>query len=123
MTPAHRIRLRGSWEVTPLEGGRTRHLRRFGRPRTIDPGETVWLVGESVPGAVVVLLNGGRIGEAQAGQPFAFDATSRLNPRNELVIEVSAPADAPLGEVAVEIRPRNPHDAVRPEGASFNSQG
>jgi hypothetical protein len=100
MSSLHRIRLRGPWEATPLGGGRTRHLRRFGRPRTLDPGETAWVVCEAVTGPAEVSVNGGPVGRAEAG-PFAFDVTSRLDPRNELVIETT---DGPLGEVALEIR-------------------
>jgi hypothetical protein len=100
--PAHRIRLRGAWEAAPLGGGRVRHARRFGRPRTQDARETVWLVCESVPGAAVVSLNGARIGEAAAGQGFALDVTGRLDARNEIMIDVLS--DAALGEVVIEIR-------------------
>jgi hypothetical protein len=96
----HRIRLRGAWEVTPLAGGRARHLRRFGRPRTLDPGETVWVVCEAAPGPAAVLVNGEVVGRGEAG-PFAVEITTRLAPRNELVIET---ADGPLGEVALEVR-------------------
>jgi hypothetical protein len=101
VSSTHLIRLRGFWEVTPVGGGRVRHLRRFGRPRALDPGEPVWLVGNSVPGPATVLLNGEPVGTA-AG-PFAVEVTGRLRPRNELAIEV--PGDGPLGEVGLEIRP------------------
>jgi uncharacterized protein (DUF2249 family) len=95
--PVHRIRLRGFWEATPLADGRTRHVRRFGKPRTLDPGETAWVVGDANPGPVVVFLNGEEIGRAEAG-PFAFEVTARLQARNELAIEGA------LGEVALEVR-------------------
>ena len=104
MTPAHRIRLHGFWEVTPLPDGRVRHRRRFGRPRIAGPAETVWVAGDPVPGAAEVSLNDEPLGRVEPGQPFAFDVTSRLNPRNDLTLDVSAAADAPLGEVRVEIR-------------------
>jgi hypothetical protein len=97
--PTHRIRLRGSWEATPVGDGRVRHRRRFGRPRTLDPGETAWVVGDA-PGPVTILLNGEPLGEA-AG-PFAFEVTARLRPRNELAVETTG--DGPLGEVALEVR-------------------
>ena len=99
----YRIRLRGSWEATPLDGDRVRHARRFGRPRTLDPGETAWLVGEPVPGPAMVSLNGEPLGPVEAGRPFAFEVTAKLAPRNEVAVEL--PADAPLGEVALEMRP------------------
>ena len=82
--PVHRIRLRGFWEATPLADGRTRHVRRFGKPRTLDPGETAWVVGDAGPAAV--FLNGEEVGRVEAG-PFAFEVTERLQPRNELAIE------------------------------------
>jgi hypothetical protein len=100
----HRIRLHGFWTVTALDGGRVRHSRRFGRPRALDPGETAWLVCERVPGPGTVHLNGEPVGEFVAGEPFAFDVTARLQPRNEVCVEIAAPGDAPLGEVALEIR-------------------
>lgn len=95
MMAAHRIRLRGFWEATPLADGRTRHVRRFGKPRTLDPGETAWVVGDTGP--ATVFLNGEEIGRVEAG-PFAFEVTARLQTRNELAI------DGALGEVALEIR-------------------
>jgi hypothetical protein len=90
----HRIRLRGFWEATPRADGRTRHVRRFGKPRTLDPGESAWLVGDTGPAAV--FLNGEPVGQSVG--PFAFEVTSRLQTRNELAIE------GELGEVALEIR-------------------
>jgi len=106
--PAHRIRLRDFWTVTTA-GGRTRHARRFGRPRTPDPTATVWLVCDHVPAAGDVFVNGVAVGPAFGG-PFAADVTHLLTPRNEIAFEVAS-AD-PLGEVAVEIRPgREPNGA------------
>ncbi|MGL6097842.1 MAG: hypothetical protein ACRC7O_18830 [Fimbriiglobus sp.] len=101
MTPPHRIRLRGFWEVTPLPDGRARHRRAFGRPRTLDPGERAWLVCDAVPGSTVVSVNGDAIGTGDGGA-FAADVTDRLNPRNDVVF--ATPAGAELGEVALEIR-------------------
>lgn len=91
MSP-HRIRLAGFWTATP-----SGHTRRFGRPRTLDAGETAWVVGTAFG---VVLLNGEPLGDADG--PFAFDVTTHLRPRNELAVEGPAqPAD-----VALEIRSR-----------------
>jgi hypothetical protein len=88
----HFIRLRGFWTVTPAAGGRVRHARRFGKPTNLGAGETVWLVGDG-PAA---WLNGEPLGGLPA------EVTGRLLPRNEVVIEL--PADAPLGEVGLEVR-------------------
>jgi hypothetical protein len=85
--------------VTPLGDGRTRHARRFGQPRTLDPGESVWVIGTTTPGPAAVALNGAPLGTAEG--PIAFDVTSRLMPRNELVIES---AEGAPDEVALEIR-------------------
>lgn len=104
MTPPHCIRLRGFWEVTPLNRTWVRYLRRFGRPRISNTDETVWIAGDAIPGAAEVSLNGVVLGRIASGQPFAFEITYRLNPRNILVIDVNTMGDAPLGEVRVEIR-------------------
>jgi hypothetical protein len=94
----HRIRLGPPWEVVPLSDGRTRHTRRFGRPRTLGSAERVWLVAELHEGSEVTL--DGKTLEASAN--FAADVTDRLQPRNELVIIV--PTDAAPDGVALEIR-------------------
>lgn len=94
----HRIRLGPPWEVVPLPDGRTRHTRRFGRPRTLDTAERVWLVAE-LPEDSEVTLNGETL---EASADFAANVTDRLQPRNELVVIVPADA-APVG-VALEIR-------------------
>jgi hypothetical protein len=88
----HRIRLHGFWETTA-----GRHARRFGRPRTLDAGETAWLVGV---GEGTVLLNGEPLGEATG--LFAFEVTAKLLPRNELALDGPAQPE----DVALELRPR-----------------
>jgi hypothetical protein len=97
----HRIRLRGSWETTS-DAGHTTHTRRFGRPRTLEPGERVWLVCDSIPAPAAVLLNGTPVGTTSAPGPLAVDVTSSLSPRNEVRIGVASAE--PLGEVVLEIR-------------------
>src|SRR5262249_19649058 len=76
---AHRIRLRGPWDVRPHAAdvpagrmtvpgtlrnggwagfaGRVSFYRRFGRPSNLSPGETVRLVFEHVVGPTGVRLN------------------------------------------------------------------
>ncbi len=95
----HRIRLGPPWQVTTLDDGRSRHARRFGRPRTIDSTETVWLVVESLPVGCEVFVNEVPF---EFNLPFAVEVTRLLNLRNEIVL--LTPADALLGEVALEIR-------------------
>lgn len=102
MTLPHRIRLAGFWQMTPISADRVRHERRFGRPRTLDPLESVWVVGVGVPGPAELSVNGETVGRMEAGQSFAFDMTTRLTPRNTLAIDTDA--DIPLGEVHIEIR-------------------
>ena len=97
MNEPHRMTLRPPWVEEPLPDGRTRHRRRFGRPRTLGAGETVWLAGEASIGAEV-RLNGEPLGVSDGR--FAFDVTQLLGVRNELVID----ATGPLGPVAVEVR-------------------
>ena len=43
MTP-HRIRLAGFWVASPTADGRVEHVRSFGKPRTVEASETVWVV-------------------------------------------------------------------------------
>jgi hypothetical protein len=95
---SHRIQLRGFWTAIELGPSRVRHARRFGRPRTLDPEETAWIVCDESPSPGLVSLNGEPLGQADRGQPFAFDVTARLQLRNELWI------DGVPGDVTLEIR-------------------
>jgi len=97
----HRIRLRGGWTATALPDGGTRHARRFGSPRALDPAETVHLTCESLPAPATVAVNGTVLGTATGS--FAFDITAVLQPRNEVWIDAAGVGD--IGEVAVEFRP------------------
>ena len=121
---AHRIRLRGPWDVRPPVGpparmtvpgtlkaggwpgltGRVSFYRRFGRPSNLSVGESVWLVFEQVAGPARALLNDEPLGElAGTGQ---FDVTGRLRPRNTLEVIVDATGDGCgiVGDVGLEIR-------------------
>ena len=93
----HSIRLGPPWQITG-----TRHARKFGRPRSLDAHEQVWLVCEHVPGPSEVRVNGNVVGTSDAPGPFAADITSHLQPRNEVVFAVAS--DGALGSVALEIR-------------------
>jgi hypothetical protein len=97
----HTIRLRGAWE-TVASGGTVCHSRNFGRPRSLDPGQRVWLVCDRLPGPARVSLNGTDLATASHTGPFAADITDRLAPRNVVVFSVSSPD--PLGDVALQIR-------------------
>lgn len=86
----HTIRLGEPWERTDLGDGRTRHRRRFGRPRTLDATERLWLACDRPVSAAV---NGVQLGVGER-----FDITEHLQPRNELLIEVGE-----LGAVLLEV--------------------
>jgi hypothetical protein len=79
-----------------------RHARKFGRPRTLDANERLWLVCEHVPGIAEIRVNGTPVGTQDASGPFAADITAHLLPRNEILFVVAS--DAPLGAVSLEIR-------------------
>jgi hypothetical protein len=97
----HSFRLGPPWQVTPTAGG-ARHARKFGRPRTLDADERLWLVCEHVPGPAEVRVNGTGIGVTDAPGPFAADITSILQPRNEVIVAVAS--GEPLGSVRLEVR-------------------
>lgn len=97
----HTIRLGPPWEVTISESG-ARHTRKFGRPRTIDANERVWLVCEHVPGAAVIYVNGANAGAIDAPGSFTTDITALLQSRNELAIAVVCASQ--IGSVLLEIR-------------------
>jgi hypothetical protein len=98
----HAIRLGPPWQITATDAGATRHARKFGRPRTLDANERLWLVCENLPAAAEVRVNGTLLDTPNAPGPFAVDVTSLLLPRNEVVFAVAS--DAPLGSVSLEIR-------------------
>lgn len=108
---AHRIPLRGFWDATPLADGRTRYVRRFGRPRSTDDRETIWLVCDDLSGPATVSLNGTVIGE---GDAIAADVTGRLAERNEVAVEVGGGApDGMAVEIRTEPEPRS-EQSTRP---------
>jgi hypothetical protein len=87
--------------------GRVRFVRRFGRPRQLDPHERAWLCFEGVTGAASFSLNAEPLGERGPDEgPVEFEVTDRLRSRNELTVEVTA-ADGSgglWGEVVLEVR-------------------
>jgi hypothetical protein len=87
--------------------GRVRYRRRFGYPGRIDDVERVWLNFAGAGDSAAVTLNGVELGQiAQPGQPFEFEVTQLLRPRNELLVEITgvAPKAGLWGEVALEVR-------------------
>lgn len=98
----HSIRLGPPWQITTYDTG-ARHTRKFGRPRTLDANERLWLVCEHIPGTAEVRVNDTPVAPSAAVGVFAADITSLLLPRNEVVFVVAS--GAPLGAVVLEIRP------------------
>ncbi|MBX9679418.1 MAG: hypothetical protein K2X38_11700 [Gemmataceae bacterium] len=122
----HRIRLRGPWDVVPLDGSTPRHMtmpgrladaglvgfsgwvkliRRFGFPGRLDAFERVHLLCDGFEGIATVSVNGTMIGE-QFERRFAFEITSLLEPRNQLEVALDAANDQAglWGETAMEVR-------------------
>jgi hypothetical protein len=98
----HRIRLRGPWRSEPAGDG-IRWVRGFGYPGRIDVDERVWLTIAGVMGRIDVSLNGEALGSREGGTAFEADVTSRLRPRNELVLRATNGGES-IGDVALEIR-------------------
>jgi hypothetical protein len=84
----HTIRLHSGWTT---DGSRS--TRHFGAPRTVDAGDTVWLVASSGP--LNALLNGETV-------TLPVDVSQRLQPRNVLVVDL--PPGVALPSVMMEIR-------------------
>ncbi len=76
--------------------GRALFRRGFNRPTGLESSETLWLVIEGLDACGVVSLNGQRLGEVEGyALPREFDVTARLEPRNEVVLEIGAPGLTP----------------------------
>ena len=86
--------------------GRVRFRRRFGYPGRIDAHERVWLTFAGVDAVAEVRLNGHFLGRHEGADPFEFEVTALLQARNELIVDVEAPAGngGLWGEVAMEVR-------------------
>jgi hypothetical protein len=111
----HTIRLREPWDVEPAAGGLKRHRRFFNKPTNLSAGEQVWIVVEGAAHFVELTLNGSPPPHAGAQQSSgqgtaadsatrAYDVTTLLNLRNELVIVTEEASTAARGEVRLEIR-------------------
>lgn len=106
----HRIRLRKPWWCEVAAGGLNWH-RKFGGPSGLGTNETVWLCVEKILADGSVTLNGQLLGRLPGlGASARYDITSKLHPRNELQIFVTAvvmPAESACdspGDVFLEIR-------------------
>jgi hypothetical protein len=79
-----------------------RHVRKFGRPRTLEANERLWLVCGRVPSPAVVYVNGTVVGSSGDPGPFAAEITPLLLVRNE--VEFSVASKESLGGVVLEVR-------------------
>jgi hypothetical protein len=93
-----------------MAGGLKRHSRYFNKPTNLSAGEQVWIVVEGAIGFVELTLNGSppphaKVQETGADSAMrAYDVTTLLNLRNELVIITEDAPTAARGEVRLEIR-------------------
>jgi hypothetical protein len=87
--------------------GRVRFRRRFGYPGQIDAHERVWLTFGGVADQADLWLNRQPLGHMEGTTAeWEFDVTELLQPRNELVVEVTGQGDSGglVGGVALEVR-------------------
>lgn len=96
----HAIRLRGGWNVSS-DGGRTYHTRKFGRPRTLDSDERLWLCCPALPVPAEVVVNGVLVAAVTHAEAFAVDITHLLRDRNAVQFAVTSAQS--LGELTIEI--------------------
>ena len=120
----HTIRLRGPWQYCVLEGtptapagtsgqiqmpadwsatlgaefrGVVRYTRKFGCPSGLTDLVHVLLVVSAVNNSATIQLNDQPLGRVTGSHgPQAFDISERLQPRNQLDIDVSLPIDLDL---------------------------
>jgi hypothetical protein len=107
MPATHTIRLRDHWRVEPTDSGGHRYRRRFGWTAVLGTEEQLCLViGEAATGGRV-WLNDTPLGTFGPGAlPARFDISSRVQPRNEVTIEVGS---GPVAAVRLEV-----HENSRP---------
>jgi hypothetical protein len=108
LPPPCRMTLPCRWSEGGLTGfaGRVRFRRRFGYPGRIDAHERVWLTFGGAGARAEVTLNGVALGKHEGPEPFEFEVTALLRPRNELVVDLEGTAGQGglWGEVALEVR-------------------
>ncbi len=103
----HLIHLHGPWELSQADHDQRHYLfkRQFGRPTNLDPWERVLLVCQIDQPVVSITFNGVVVhgiglrdvavndNDLQkiipACDAISHDITARLQPRNELIIEVA----------------------------------
>lgn len=91
-----RLTVPGDWGnlVPPGFQGTVRLRRRFGRPAQLDPHERCWLSLGGVDPAAVAFLNDEPLGVVSGyALGASWEIASRLEPRNELRLDLTWPAD------------------------------
>ena len=117
LPPKGRVKPPGDWgeSLGADFRGRARYTRRFRQPSGLETRERVWLVIEGVDASGCVQLNGQRLGDVHGyALRASFDVTERLQPQNELVIDVDLPPE--LGDSENRSRPgraRKPGGLIR----------
>lgn len=94
LPPPGTIQMPADWSDTLGEDfrGRVRYTRRFGRPSGLEAEDRVSLVLSGIRGRATVCLGAQLLGElAWEQQTAAFEVTSLLLARNELIVEVELP--------------------------------
>jgi hypothetical protein len=104
--------------------GRVRYTRRFGRPRGLEDGDRVQLVLAQLDAFGAVCLNARPLVRIPPGMlDTRVDITDRLQPRNELSVEVELPrcdaASPPLPRLGRENRAGGLVGEVRLEISAF----
>ncbi|MCX7421385.1 MAG: hypothetical protein NT013_17830 [Planctomycetia bacterium] len=131
--PAHRIHLKGPWEVRRLDrdeplirvimpttweaifgedAGRAEFRRKFNQPTNLEPHEHVWIVFDGIGGEGLARLNGFTLGPIDRTTPTAeFEITQLLALHNELSVELDVKSEQVAeslnglwGLIALEIR-------------------
>ena len=99
----HTIRLNGFWIATAIPTG-MRFTRAFGKPRTLDANETVWIVVDSLQTIGIVRVNETFLGNFAAATPFAFEITPLLSSRNQIAFDLATSVEVAIDGVVLEIR-------------------
>ena len=103
---AGKVRMPTDWSDTLGSGfcGRVKCTRHFGMPTGLDEHSIVMLVVGPTDACGRIALNGECLSEPQhADSPVHFDIGDRLQPRNELCIEIELPAEGPSCDVRLEL--------------------
>jgi len=95
LPPAGKVQLPCDWSATLGHDfrGRVRFTRHFNCPTNLDAEERVWLAFDGVDYQAQVLLNDHKLGWVQGYErPRRVEITTKLQPHNLLLVEVSLPA-------------------------------